>query len=427
MSITLKRPMFRMGGQAGSEDTGITSGLRQQYQVGRLVTDESSPYANYPYGVSENSYANPNLMGIGSAANMYGLLNSAINKAAPDKNIFPKTNEEGEVEPVSIEEKLARIMKQYEVTPEQELNAVIGGIGSGFSGAYTLGEALNKAAQARNQIIDPKIQRAQEIKSKLDLLPIEQAYKEKLQMLKNKDKTFALTDKINQLKVGMNRLYEIADKLKDPSISDEDKKKLLREKTILEGTIETILPKSDPILEGFLKSDLGAKLFKSEIAAIKAERGVKEDEKVTQDMYIEAIKRVREKLSKSNTDKGMKKGGRVKMEEGGISERYTTDETETELETDTADKGTDINMIDFAAQQQNEIPQPKMQQITPDQVQPLTYNELRARLPKEISNEVVNLISKSKQALVDFANITTQKDAVDFNAKYGVNLVLPQV
>ena len=427
MSITFKRPMFRMGGQAGSEDTGITSGLRQQYQVGRLVTDESSPYANYPYGVSENSYANPNLMGIGSAANMYGLLNSAINKAAPDKNIFPKTDNEGEVEPVSIEEKLARIMKQYEVTPEQELNAVIGGIGSGFSGAYTLGEALNKAAQARNQIIDPKIQRAQEIKSKLDLLPIEQAYKEKLQMLKNKDKTFALTDKINQLKVGMNRLYEIADKLKDPSISAEDKKKLLREKTILEGTIETILPKSDPILEGFLKSDLGAKLFKSEIAAIKSEKGIKDDEKVTHDMYIEAIKRVREKLSKSNTDKGMKKGGRVKMEEGGISERYTTDETESETETDTADKGTDINMIDFAAQQQNEIPQPKMQQITPDQVQPLTYNELRARLPKEISNEVVNLISKSKQALVDFANITTQKDAVDFNAKYGVNLVLPQV
>ena len=421
MSITLKRPMFRMGGKAGSEDTGITSGLRQPYQVGRLVTDEGGSYENYPYGVQQN----PNLMGVGAAANMYGLLNGIINKAAPDKNIFPKTNDEGEVEPVSIEEKLARIMKQYEVTPEQELNAVIGGIGSGFSGAYTLGEALNKAAQARNQIIDPKIQRAQEIKSKLDLLPIEQAYKEKLQMLKNKDKTFALTDKINQLKVGMNRLYEIADKLKDPSISAEDKKKLLREKTILEGTIETILPKSDPILEGFLKSDLGAKLFKSEIAAIKAERGVKEDEKVTQDMYIEAIKRVREKLSKSNTDKGMKKGGRVKMEEGGISERYTTDETETE--TDTADKGTDINMIDFAAQQQNEIPQPKMQQITPDQVQPLTYNELRARLPKEISNEVVNLISKSKQALVDFANITTQKDAVDFNAKYGVNLVLPQV
>jgi hypothetical protein len=407
-----------MGGQAGSEDTGITSGLRQPYQVGRLVTDESGSYENYPYGVQQD----PNLMGVGAAANMYGLLNSAINKAAPDKNIFPKTNEDGEVEPVSMEDKLARIMKQYEVTPEQDLSAVISGLGQ-FGGSYTLGEALQKAAEKRNQIIEPKLQRAQDIKAKLDLLPIEQGYKEKLQMLKNKDKTFALSDKINQLKVGMNRLYEIADKLKDPTTSEKQKKELLREKTILEGTIETILPKSDPILEGFLKSDLGAKLFKSEIAAIKAERGVKEDEKVTQDMYIEAIKRVREKLSKSNTDKGMKKGGRVKMEDGGISERYTTDDTES----DDPEQGTDINIADFAAQQQNEIPKPEMQQIAPDQIQPLTYNELRARLPKEISNEVVNLISKSKQALVDFANITTQKDAVEFNAKYGVNLVLPQV
>ena len=74
MSITLKRPMFRMGGQARSEDTGITSGLRQPYQVGRLVTDEGGPYANYPYGVQQD----PNLVGIGSAANMYNLLNQKI-------------------------------------------------------------------------------------------------------------------------------------------------------------------------------------------------------------------------------------------------------------------------------------------------------------------------------------------------------------
>jgi hypothetical protein len=228
----------------------------------------------------------------------------------------------------------------------------------------------------------------------------------------------------------MNRLYEIEDKLKDPTTSLDDKKKLLREKSIIEGTVETILPKSDPILEGFLKSDLGAKLFKSEIAAIKSERGIKDDEKVTHDMYIEAIKRVREKLSKvsSTKDKAMKKGGRVKMEEGGIPERYTTDdESDTESNTDTAEQGTDLNLTDLASQQQNQMPQSKMQQIAANQVQPLSYQELRARLPKEISDEVVNLISKSQQALVDFANITTQKDAVDFNAKYGVNLVLPQV
>jgi len=412
MSITLKRPMFRMGGQAGSEDTGITSGLRQPYQVGRLVTNES----NYPYGVQQN----PNLMGIGSAANMYNLLNSATSKAAPESNFFPTTDAEGEVEPVSIEDKLARIMKQYEVTPQDDLSAILGGIGQ-FGGSYTLGEALSKAAQTRNQLIEPKIQRAQDIRAKLSMLPIEQAYKEKLQMLKNKDKTFALTDKINQLKVGMNRLYEIEDKLKDPTTSDADRLKLTREKVILKGTIETILPKSDPILEGFLKGQATGTTFWTEIQdEVRKEKKLKPNDPVpTEDV----IRKAREKLAKYGKEEGMKKGGRVKMEEGGISDRYTMDEIESE---DTK-QGSDINMVDFNTQQQNEIPQPKMQQIAPDQIQPLTYNELRARLPKEISNEVVNLISKSKEALVDFANITTQKDAVNFNTKYGVNLVLPQV
>jgi hypothetical protein len=243
MSITLKRPMFRMGGQAGSEDTGITSGLRQPYQVGRLVTDES----NYPYGFQQD----PNLVGIGSAANMYNLLNNVTSKVAPESNFFPVTDAEGEVEPVTIEDKINRIMKQYEVTSQDDLSAILGGVGAGFSGAYTLGEALNKAAQTRGQLIEPKIQRAQDIRAKLSLLPVEQAYKEKLQGMKNKEKTYALTDKIGQLNKSMMRLYEIDDKLKDPNVSVVDIKKLQREKKILESTIETILPKSDPILKDF--------------------------------------------------------------------------------------------------------------------------------------------------------------------------------
>jgi len=416
MSITLKRPMFRMGGQAGSEDTGITSGLRQPYQVGRLVTDESGSYGNYPYGVQQNS----NLMGIGSAANMYNLLNNVTSKVAPESNFFPVTDAEGEVEPVTIEDKINRIMKQYEVTSQDDLSAILGGVGAGFSGAYTLGEALNKAAQTRNQLIEPKIQRAQDIKAKLGLLPVEQAYKEKLQAMKNREKTYALTDKINQLKINMNRLYEIDDKLKDPNTSPADRIKLKREKTILEGTIETILPKSDPILEGFLKTPQGGSLFRSEIAAVKKEKGIKEDADVTSDVYIEAVRRLKEKLSKSSgRDAGMKKGGRVKMEEGGISSDYT--------ETDTVEEDNNRGMMDLVATQTTQTTPAPVQQISAEQVKPLTYDELRARLPKEITNEVVNLLSKSQQALVDFANITTQKDVVEFNAKYGVNLVLPQV
>jgi len=60
------------------------------------------------------------------------------------------------------------------------------------------------------------------------------------------------------------------------------------------------------------------------------------------------------------------------------------------------------------------------------EVQDLSYTELRARLPQEISNEIVMLLANSKQALLDFANIQTGEDIASFNQQYDVNLTLPQ-
>jgi len=60
------------------------------------------------------------------------------------------------------------------------------------------------------------------------------------------------------------------------------------------------------------------------------------------------------------------------------------------------------------------------------EVQDLSYTELRARLPQEISNEIVMLLANSKQALLDFANIQTGEDVASFNQQYDVNLTLPQ-
>ena len=74
--------------------------------------------------------------------------------------------------------------------------------------------------------------------------------------------------------------------------------------------------------------------------------------------------------------------------------------------------------------------EPKMMEEVADQpkseVQELSYTELRARLPQEISNDIVQLISQSKQALIDFANIQTPEDIASFNQQYDVNLTLPQ-
>jgi hypothetical protein len=52
------------------------------------------------------------------------------------------------------------------------------------------------------------------------------------------------------------------------------------------------------------------------------------------------------------------------------------------------------------------------------------YAMLRARLPQEISDEVVKLIAYNKEAFGDFASIKNQEDVNSFNEKYGVQLVI---
>ena len=62
----------------------------------------------------------------------------------------------------------------------------------------------------------------------------------------------------------------------------------------------------------------------------------------------------------------------------------------------------------------------------PDQADnPISYDQLRARLPQEISDDIVQLMSNSAEALEDFAMISTQQDVDQFNKKFSVNLVLP--
>ena len=60
-----------------------------------------------------------------------------------------------------------------------------------------------------------------------------------------------------------------------------------------------------------------------------------------------------------------------------------------------------------------------------DEVEDLSYTQLRSRLPQEISNDIVQLLANSKQALLDFANIQTPEDIASFNQQYEVNLTLP--
>ena len=58
-------------------------------------------------------------------------------------------------------------------------------------------------------------------------------------------------------------------------------------------------------------------------------------------------------------------------------------------------------------------------------VMKLNYAQLRDRLPPEITDDVVQLLANSEEALQEFAYIETQNDVNAFNLKYGVNLIIP--
>ena len=52
------------------------------------------------------------------------------------------------------------------------------------------------------------------------------------------------------------------------------------------------------------------------------------------------------------------------------------------------------------------------------------FDMLRARLPQEVTDDVVQLISYDKTAFADFASIKNQEDVTSFNDKYGTQLVI---
>ena len=103
-------------------------------------------------------------------------------------------------------------------------------------------------------------------------------------------------------------------------------------------------------------------------------------------------------------------GGRINKASGGMSIMDSTTEDTTDGTTDKTETVVDTNVSGFPMKP----------------VQKLSFEEIRNRLPKEITDDIVRLISSSSEALQDFAYIKTQQDVNQFNVKYGVNLVLPQ-
>jgi len=164
--------------------------------------------------------------------------------------------------------------------------------------------------------------------------------------------------------------------------------------------LEDILDSKLPAVQGNIGDLDNAKSFLEKLDI--APEGIQEsfadmvDDFVKDGMeYGEAFKKAQEIFEPLL---GKKEGGRVGKQLGG--EVSFQEDVEVERPVGTRTEAAGINQLD--------------------------YGTLRARLPQEIGDDIVQLLAQSEEALTEFANIRTQEDVDQFNSEFNVNLVLPQ-
>ena len=160
----------------------------------------------------------------------------------------------------------------------------------------------------------------------------------------------------------------------------------------------------DPLTEAWAKSDSGAMAIQQEAKRLVREdiQNAAEDESYQRKypegskpsdivVVMDAIENVRRQLS------GLNEGGRVGYQQG----------------------------LSVQPQQVSMQPQMEQAETMPEELTGITYEELRRRLPTEVSDDIVRLLISSAEAMEDFATIQTEEDVANFNKKYSVELALP--
>ncbi len=176
-----------------------------------------------------------------------------------------------------------------------------------------------------------------------------------------------------------------------------EKKKLQNEKEVVMSVLRDILPKNEN-MTAFLKTPQAQLLFASVIKAEEQRQGKKQnDPEFDTNALIIAINRIGQK------DGGLTTG----YAQGGLTEM--------------------MDRRNYYTQRCRDAGESCRRNPEQSSSAPLTYDELRLRLPPEVSDDVVKLLASSDEALLEFSNIATQQDVNEFNVKYGVELVLPQV
>ena len=409
----LRRPMFKRGGPSyQAQGTGITSGLDQPRTIGGGAI-RGNPMGNRT-GFDDPIFTSTELI-----------------EQAREKNVLP-----GDAHNIGF-------MKGVSTAGAFDPN-----------NPRTIGQMIYDASTAKDKYIDPLETAIKERDLTLDdamitktaeeeKLAKELSSAEAVASMKNLNKNSKeFNDLQRQLKLGelIDTVQDLQQKInKETNLSTKadlerqlQKQKILlaelrREDKILsqitkrayDGMFQQIKTELENAAEATIIAEyeelkIDGKLNSTQKKEMDAKiKTIAIDPRVVQSKVIEFFKQQGSGLTEIKVEEVEKNatGGRV-----GLQNSYPgTVEQASMSETVDTPQG-DMTMTDaVTAEQTPGVPVPK-----------LSFEELRARLPQEISNEVVQLLANSEEALLQFANIRTQQDVDSFNQAYRVDLILPQ-
>tara|TARA_Y100001972_G_scaffold109378_1_gene140215 strand:+ start:292 stop:1470 length:1179 start_codon:yes stop_codon:yes gene_type:complete len=390
MNRTLKRPMFRMGGSAG---TGITSGLdtpRQQYQdAGRVqqlfderrkMFDQTIP--NQRGGFMPGSVSSfltnfgLNLLSQSPTGNIF---QTAATAAKDPFNRFQSARAQELSDQRALDQAILGdvISEDFKSRQQQKL------IDAGFEEKKM--ELENEIKVLELEGTQDALKRAEELKNDIALLEKDYELQKKYGTTGKDFDPGAAAKTSNVIKGLDDEKLSLTQEAEEIKITPEnertaDQNKRLREIETRLGSINDI--RASVLKESSIIEKIGALDQTDQLNTIV-------DQNMAKGMtYEEAFKAA---LEQFKFLQNMADGGRAGYQVGGMTTSQQTQET-----------------------------------IQESPTQDLTYSELRTRLPNSISDQVVQLLANSKQALLDFAEIRTQQDVDQFNQQYDVTLTLPQ-
>ena len=359
----MRRPMFRKGGSAGE---GITSGLapRQGYEGGKTVEELNAKNIDPPNDLSQIDIRNMNMQQLRDLAKQVSY------KAPP---MAPDTS----LRDFKIDFGLDLISR----TPGGNIFQTAG------AAAKDPFDRFRASKAAYNKGISDRA--INKYNSEADMFKTLIGAQSDILGSETGGKTYRDLEIARQLEKIIPKIYEIQAKVDDGTATDDD----LIQLDILK-TQKNNYTKSNPVTEGaielFIKSPQGQTLFASITEEMYDNNEDKYESETDPQLYIDAIEKIKTILGQFSG------GGRAGYANGKMVEEQVT---ETEIMAPGPMGDASNNLI--------------------------SYDQLRARLPAEITDDIVELMSNSAEALEDFAMISTQADVDQFNRKYSVNLVLP--